>query len=62
MRTRDDLTPFFRCWPKWALVLASVLSLPVFLVCGAVSGMVEHYEYWACEVREMHKLQEKGKQ
>jgi hypothetical protein len=62
MKTRNMLLPFFRAWPKWLLVIASVLSLPVYLLCGFVDGGIKYYRYWVMELRDVIYLKEEDGQ
>jgi hypothetical protein len=62
MKTRRDLNWFFRRWPKWALVVASVLCLPVFLLCGLVDGAIRYYRYWTIELCDVIYFKEDDRQ
>jgi hypothetical protein len=40
------------------LVICSVLSLPVYLLCGFIDGGVKYYRYWIMELRDVIYLKE----
>jgi len=48
MRTyySNPLIPFFRHSPKLLLILATVVSFPVFMACGVITGALDYYTAW----------------
>jgi hypothetical protein len=55
---RCDLRPSFRKFPIWILMCMVAITLPFYLIAGAVAGAWDRYNDWWDELGNAWNLQD----
>ena len=55
---RRDLRPAFRRFPVWLLMLMIGVTLPFYIIAGAVAGAFDRYNDWWDELANAWNIQD----